>query len=182
MLVLLADHELNASTFAARVVASTRADVYACVAAALGAMAGPRHGAASDRMEALVAEIGRPEHAAAVANERTRRGEALPGFGHGFYDDGDPRAVPLLEGARALAPKARETRIVCALDEVMRDAGRPRANVDAAAVAVRAALGLPAGTAAGLFALSRTAGWIAHVLEQYEQGSLIRPRARVRAP
>ena len=82
---LTAEHELNASTFAARVVASTRADVYGCVQAGLAALSGPLHGAASDQVEALLAEAGSPEGAEAVIHERARRGERIPGFGHPYY-------------------------------------------------------------------------------------------------
>src|SRR5439155_21588512 len=96
-LVLSADHELNSSTFAGRVAASVGADVYACVAAALAAFSGPRHGGACDRIEALLAETGRPERAATAIEERRRRGELVPGFGHQLYPGGDPRTPPLLE-------------------------------------------------------------------------------------
>jgi citrate synthase len=177
-LVLCADHELNASAFAARVAASTQADVYACVSAALGTLSGPRHGGASERFEALVAETEQPERATRVVLERARRGETVPGFGHPLYPAGDPRALPLLAQARALAPRSREVRTVLALVEAMREADRGAPNLDSGLVALRAALGLPRGTAVGVFAIGRMAGWVAHVLEQYAAGFLFRPRAR----
>ncbi len=180
-LVLLADHELNASAFAARVAASTGADVYACEAAALATLTGPLHGAASERVEALVAEIARPEAAARVLHDRMRRGEQIPGFGHPLYPGGDPRARPILESARELAPRAPALRTVLALVDAMRAAGRPPPNVDAALVALSAALELPAGSGPGLFAVGRTAGWVAHVLEQYQADYVVRPRARYAA-
>jgi citrate synthase len=177
-LVVCADHELNASAFAARVAASTHADVYACLLAALGTLTGPRHGGSCDRVEALVAETERPERATHVVLERARRGEGVPGFGHPLYPAGDPRASPLLDHARALAPRSRDVRVVLALIEAMRDTGRGAPNLDAGLVALAAALGLPRGSAIGVFAIGRMAGWVAHVLEQYAAGFLFRPRAR----
>jgi citrate synthase len=178
-LLLSADHELNASTFAARVAASTAADLYAAALAGLAAFSGPRHGAASDRAEAVIAEIVRPADAERVVRERARRGERVPGFGHEFYRDlPDPRAVVLMEEARALAPRAREVQCVDALVRAMADAQRPPPNVDVGIVAIRAALGLPPGAASGVFAVGRSAGWSAHVLEQYGSERLLRPRAR----
>jgi citrate synthase len=178
-LLLSADHELNASTFAARVAASTGADLYAAALAGLAAFSGPRHGAASDRAEAVVAEIARPADAERVVRERARRGERVPGFGQDFYRDAaDPRALVLLEEARALAPRARVVLCVDALVRAMEAARRPKPNVDIGIVALRAALALPMGAASGVFAVGRSAGWSAHVLEQYGSEQLLRPRAR----
>ncbi len=178
MLVLLADHELNASTFAARVAASAQADPYACVLAGLATLSGPLHGGASDRVEALLAEVERPADAARVVHERERRGERVPGFGHGFYREGDPRARLLLETARASGGRARGVRELEAVIATMAAHARPGPNVDTGAVALRCALGMPRGAVTGLFAVGRCAGWIAHVIEQYESGQLLRPRAR----
>jgi citrate synthase len=180
VLVLLADHELNVSTFAARVAASAHADPYAAVLAGLAAFSGPLHGAASDRAEALVAEAEALGDAARVVHERERRGELMAGFGHPFYPSGDPRAALLLDTARALHARSKTAAAAFALIDAMAAAGRPAPNVDMAVVALRAALGLPRGAAAGLFAVGRCAGWIAHVLEQYAAGFLLRPRARYR--
>ncbi|MCE9668935.1 citrate synthase family protein [Myxococcus stipitatus] len=181
-LVVSADHELNVSTFAARVTASSGADLYACVSAALAAMSGHRHGGACDRVEALLAEIQRPERAADVVRERLRRGESVPGFGHRLYPDGDPRLPPLIEGARALRPEAPGVRIASAVLDAMRVAGHPPPALDYGLVMVADALGLPPGSAATLFAVGRAAGWVAHILEQREQGHLLRPRARYVEP
>jgi len=182
-LVLLADHELNASTFAARVAASAHADPHACVLAGLAALSGPRHGGASDRVEALLAAVPDAGRAGAVLRERERLGEPVPGFGHPFYPAGDPRAALLLETCRGLGPRrgGAAARTLDAVVDAMAAAGRPPPNVDVAAVRLRLALGLPRGAAAGLFAVARCAGWMAHVLEQYETGHLLRPRARYRA-
>ena len=184
LLVLMADHELNASTFAARVAASTHADVYAAIQAGLATLSGPLHGGASDQVEALLNEIARPEDAERVINERARRGERVPGFGHFLYRDsgGDPRARALLEATWELDTQTDEVARFTALVTAMERAGRPEPNVDAAAVAVRAAVGLPRGAVAGLFAVGRSVGWVAHVVEQYEAGHLVRPRARYTGP
>lgn len=181
-LVLSADHELNPSTFAARVVASSGADLYACVAAAIAALSGPRHGGTCDRIEALVEEAGDPARAARIVRERTRRGEAIPGFGHRLYPERDPRTPPLLDVAHAIAPRAPAVRTLLALVRAMQDTGREAPTLDVGLVAVASALGLPRGAAVALFAIGRTAGWIAHALEQRSADFLLRPRARYVGP
>ncbi|HSU41944.1 MAG TPA: citrate synthase family protein [Polyangiaceae bacterium] len=178
-LVVIADHELNPSSFAARVAASTGADLYACVGAALGALSGPEHGGATARVEALVAETQRPGRATLVIEERARRGDALPGFGHPLYPKGDPRATVLLTHDK---PRHAAERTLAALVESMRAAGREPPNVDLGLVATALALGLPAGAAPAIFAVGRAAGWIAHVFEQRGAGFVLRPRARYTGP
>ena len=177
--MLSADHELNPSSFTARVAASTGADLYACVGAALGALSGPEHSGACERVEALLAEIGTPARVATVIEDRTRRGDALPGFGHPLYVHGDPRAAALLAG---LAPRRRAERTLAALVARMKAARREPPNIDLALVATASALGLPPGAASAIFAVGRAAGWIAHVLEQREAGFVLRPRARYTGP
>ena len=181
-LVVSADHELNVSAFAVRVAASAGADLYACVSAGLAALSGPRHGGVCDRVEALVAEAGRPERAGAAVRDRMRRGEAIAGFGHRLYPDGDPRAELLIETARALAPRSLAVRTVLALVDEMRAAGREPPTLDMGLVALAAAAGLPPGSALALFAVGRAAGWIAHAFEQREAGYMLRPRARYTGP
>jgi citrate synthase len=181
-LVLCADHELNPSAFAARVAASTGADLYACVTAALATLSGPRHGGTCDRIEMLVTEAGSPRRAAATLDARLRRGDAIPGFGHPLYPHGDPRGRVLLESAQALSPRARPLRTLLALVQAMRERGREEPTLDTGLVALAAALGLPPGTAVGLFAVGRAAGWIAHALEQQAAGFVLRPRARYVGP
>ncbi|HEY8206951.1 MAG TPA: citrate synthase family protein [Myxococcaceae bacterium] len=181
-LVLCADHELNASAFTARIAASAGCDLYACAQAALAVVQGPEHGGACDRMEALVAETGKPERAAATVRDRARRGEALSGFGHRLYPRGDPRGPPLIAAAEALAPRAPGVRTISALVAAMRQLGHAGPTVDAGLVALSSALGLPAGSAVGLFALGRSAGWIAHAMEQRAAGYMLRPRARYVGP
>jgi citrate synthase len=183
-LVLCAEHELNPSTFAARVAASTDADPYAVVAAALATITGPKHGGASERVEALVREVETPARVRKVLLARAARGELIPGFGHILYPAGDPRVAPLLSAAREAAGKKKdgELETLFAIAQAMADQGRPPPNLDFALVAVCAALRLPPGSASAVFALGRTAGWIAHALEQYGMDELIRPRARYVGP
>jgi citrate synthase len=183
-LVLCAEHELNPSTFAARVAASTGADPYAVVAAALATITGPKHGGASERVEALLREVETPARVRKVLLARAARGEPIPGFGHILYPSGDPRVAPLLSAARELAGKKKDGALetLFAVVDAMADQGRPPPNLDLALVAVSSALRLPAGSAGAIFALGRTAGWIAHALEQYGMDELIRPRARYVGP
>src|SRR5262249_36311419 len=122
-LVLCADHELNASAFAARIAGSAGCDLYTSVQAALAVVQGPEHGRAADRMEAMVAEVGRPERAADTVRDRARRGEALSGFKHRLYPRGDPRCPPVIAAAEALAPRAPGVRTVVALASAMRQLG-----------------------------------------------------------
>ena len=177
-LVLCADHELNVSTFAARIAASAGADLYACTSAALAALSGPRHGGACDRVEALVVETAHADRARSVIFDRTRRGEPLPGFGHRLYAERDPRAEVLLDLARAIGGRSSALKTILALVKVMREEGREPPTLDAGLVALTAALALPAGSAVAIFAIGRAAGWIAHVLEQRGDPHLLRPRAR----
>jgi citrate synthase len=181
-LVLAADHELNASTFAARVAASTNADVYACVQAALATLSGPRHGGASERIEALVDAIGAPEDVERVVHERGRRGEAIDGFGHPLYPDGDPRARGLLELAAELGSDRARVKTCIELVEVVKRGEGGGPTLEMGLVALAEALALPPGSASGIFAVGRCAGWVAHVLEHYEAGYLLRPRARYKSP
>jgi citrate synthase len=176
--ILCADHELNTSTFAARVAASTGADLHACLGAALAAFGGPRHGGASEQVELMAREAASPSRAAAVVGERLRRGERLPGFGHPLYPDGDPRVAPLLERALVLKPGAPRLRTLLAVAEAVEATGRPRANLDVAIAAACAALDLPLGLGPAIFAIGRSAGWVANILEQQTSSSALRPRAR----
>ena len=179
VLVLLADHELNASTFVGRVVAATGATPYAVVAAALGALSGRRHGGASARSEALFREIGDGDPLAVMAG-RLRRDDSLPGLGQPLYPDGDPRALAIIEAIGQARPAEGE-HVAAAAIAAMRLTGE-YPNVDFALGAVAVALDLPAGSALALFLVARSVGWIAHAIEQYDSGVLIRPRARYVGP
>jgi len=177
-LVLCADHELNVSTFAVRVAASAGADLYGAVGAGLFAFTGPKHGASTLRIEALV-ERGRSRPERAVA-ARLARGEDLPGFGHPLYPEGDPRTPPLLELARRHG--GRRLRTIDRLIASVERATDQRPNVDLGLLAVCRAAGWPAEVGAALFALGRSAGWVAHALEQRRSTALLRPRARYIGP
>lgn len=169
-LVLCADHELNASSFTARCVASTGASLRAAVIAGLAALTGGRHGGTTARNEAMWEEVGVTDVAARM-RERLARGERLPGFGHHLYPAGDVRASAML--ARVLPAHPAWQTMIDAADALIGQ----RPSLDFALVAVRRHLNLPVGAAFGLFALGRTIGWIAHAMEQRESTQLIRPRA-----
>src|SRR5206468_4908794 len=144
-LVLLADHELNASTFAVRVAASTGASLAAAVVAGLAAVSGPRHGAATARVEAFLDEVGKPERASAAAGPGPERGDAVPGFGHPLYPNGDPRGEALLATAARLGARSREVKTMSAIVSAMQLAAREKPTVDVGIVALSAALGLRRG-------------------------------------
>jgi citrate synthase len=174
-LVLSADNELNPSTFVARIAASTGASLAACLAAALATLSGPRHGGMCDRVDALLAEAERIGPRAAV-RQRVQRGEDLPGFEAGAYPHGDPRVPPLLETARRKSSKRHA--VMQQIHDEVAALGGEAPSLDFGLVAVAHAVELAPGTAARFFALGRTAGWVAHVMEQREGGAPIRPRAR----
>jgi citrate synthase len=170
-LILCADHELNVSAFTARCAASAGASPYAVVQAGMAALSGFRHGAYTYRVEALFREA-EALGAEGAVQSYLRRGLELPGFGHRLYPEGDPRGRDLL----AMLEPVPEV-----VQELTRNAESLlglRPNVDFALVAMAHSLSLPPGAPLALFALGRCAGWIAHALEQYGTGKLIRPRAR----
>lgn len=173
-LVLCADHELNASGFTARCVASTGASLRAAVVGGLAALTGGRHGGTTARVEALWDELGEAQ-APARLRQRLARGETLPGFGHHLYPEGDVRATLLLEMLPRQGPAAALAAEVMALTGLA-------PSVDFALVALRRHLQLPAGSAFGLFALGRCAGWLAQALEQRATRQIIRPRAAYTGP
>jgi citrate synthase len=175
-LVLLADHELNASTYVARCVASTGATPYAVVSAALAALSGRRHGGASASAEAFFQALGPDADPLAAMAARLARGEAVPGLGQPLYPDGDPRALAIVEALTAACPKAGAHVAAAAVAAAQLTGQYP--NVDFALGAASVALGLPPGSALAMFVVARTVGWIAHAIEQYRGGDLIRPRAR----
>ncbi|MCB9744046.1 MAG: helix-turn-helix domain-containing protein [Alphaproteobacteria bacterium] len=176
-LILCAEHELNASSFAARVAASTGAGLHACLIAALATHSGPRHGGASAEVEALVEACARAGAEAGLQRWRETRGP-LPGCGHRLYPDGDPRFPLLMDAARAAPFGEHALRPLQQLVLAIEAAGLPAPNLDFGLVALRRAWDLPHGSGALVFLLGRIAGWVAHVLEERERGLLIRPRAR----
>jgi citrate synthase len=175
-LVLLADHELNASTFVARCIASTGATPYAAMAGGLAALSGRLHGGASARAEALFRDLGDSAEPMSALAARLARGEALPGLGQPLYPQGDPRCLAIVEALTTARPEAGARAAAAAVAAMELTGEYP--NVDFALGAATVALGLPPGSALGMFLVARSVGWIAHAIEQYESGTLIRPRAR----
>lgn len=169
-LILCADHELNVSTFTARCVASAGATPYEVVSAALAALSGHRHGGHCRKVETLFSEAQSTSPQEALLR-RMQEGIEIPGFAHVLYPEGDPRGSCLLEMLGQL--DSVTSGLIQSADELL----QIRPNIDFALVALCHYLRLPAGSALALFALGRTAGWIAHALEQIATGKLIRPRA-----
>ena len=176
-LVLLADHELAASTLAARAAASVRADPYAVVGTGLGAMSGALHGGASLGAETLMAAARGPEDVPRVVAELLRRGEKVPGFGHFVYRGGDPRAILLLDLVRRAAPKSRQLAVADAVFAEVRHKSLPEPNIDFAIATLVRVAGMVRGAGEAIFAVAGTAGWIAHALEAYSGPGPLRPRA-----
>jgi citrate synthase len=177
-LVLCADHELPVSTFVARCVASSEATPYAVVVAGLSAVGGVKHGGHLELVEAFLREVEAVEDARKVMAGRLRRGEQIPGFGHSLYPGGDPRGAELLRLTSAAYPDSPAVELCRAVADKVLELIGERPTVDFGLVTLARALGLPPGGAVALFALGRTVGWIGHAIEQYEGGSLIRPRTR----
>jgi citrate synthase len=171
-LVLCADHELNVSAFAARVVASTGAHLHATVCSGLAALSGPRHGGATARAYAVL------EGSADDLAARWARGDDLPGFGHALYPHGDPRAAELLAMLRERAAGTARMEHVETLIARAHEVSGLHPNVDLMLATLCHAYRLPASAALVMFACGRLAGWLAHVLEQQTLGKLIRPRAQ----
>lgn len=180
VLVACAEHELNASTFAARVVASTGADLYASVLAALCSLSGPIHGGACDRIESMFADLDAGTRIDQALDAFRAKHLLPPGFGHTIYPDGDPRAALLKRVARATAKrqgrKLFETSLM--VEEAVWKRERLRPNLDFYLTVCVRMIGFPRGMPAAIFAMGRAAGWIAHSLEQSADNRLIRPRMR----
>ncbi len=196
-LILHADHELNASTFAARVAVATLADLHAALTAAVATLKGPRHGGANEDVLAMLLEIGDPARAEAFVEarlgargtlskaERADPKARMPGFGHRVYKVDDARARVLRGMAKSMAEATGKTRLFEVAERVY-DAMRARTslpvNVDFSSAVVYDALGIPPDFCTSIFAVGRVAGWVAHVLEQFADNRLIRPRADYAGP
>jgi citrate synthase len=182
-MVLLADHELAASTLAARVAASVRADPYSVVSTGLGVMAGSLHGAASHLVVDLFEDVRVPGAASRVVGERLRTGARLPGLGHQVYRRSDPRAALLLELlARLPLPRPRWS-VVEAVREIVGARLPVVLNVDFAIGALAYATGMDRNAGEVIFSVARTAGWLAHAVEEYAEAPLrFRPRAAYTGP
>ena len=187
-LVLHADHELNASTFAARVAAATLTDIYSAMVAAIGTLKGPLHGGANADVMRLLLEIGEhatPDRVDAAIRARLARKEKIPGFGHRVYRTEDPRATHLRQMSRELGRRAGTTAwydMSERIEALVKGEKKLNPNVDFYSASTYYALGIPIDLYTPIFAVSRMSGWTAHVLEQYANNRLIRPRADYTGP
>ena len=178
--ILYAEHEFNASTFSARVTASTLSDIYAAVTSAIGTLKGPLHGGANEAAMNVLREIGQPQKAEAWVRDRLSRHEKIMGFGHRVYRGGDSRVPMMRELARQLGNRLGQPHwhdVCVALEAAVEQQKGLFANVDLYAAPVLHMLGLPANLNTPVFACARVAGWCAHVIEQHDHNRLIRPRS-----
>jgi 2-methylcitrate synthase len=185
VLVLYADHEFNASTFSARVTASTMSDIYSAVTTGIGTLKGPLHGGANEESMGVLEQIGSPEQVETWVKERLARNEKVMGFGHRVYKSGDSRVPVMRELARGLGERTGEIRWVAICERLEQAMWREKnlcANVDLYAAVVLRLLGIPAALNPAIFACSRVAGWCAHVIEQHGHNRLIRPRSLYTGP
>ncbi len=184
-LVLHADHELNASTFTARVCVATLSDVYSGITAAIGALKGPLHGGANENVMKMLKEIGEEENVESYIHNALQNKVKIMGFGHRVYEHGDPRAKHLREMSKRLCVLLGEEKwynmSVKIEDIVTREKALPP-NVDFYSASVYHCLGIDHDLFTPIFAISRMSGWLAHILEQYENNRLIRPRAEYSGP
>jgi citrate synthase len=184
-LVLHADHELNASTFAARVTAATLADMHSAITSAIATLKGPLHGGANEAVMRMLLEIGSLDRVDDSIHGKLARKEKIMGFGHRVYHTEDPRATHLREMSKALAESSGETRwydMSRRIEKLMNEEKKLNSNVDFYSASVYYMLGVPIDLFTPIFAVSRVSGWTAHVLEQHEHNRLIRPRAEYIGP
>jgi citrate synthase len=184
-LTLHAEHELNASTFAARVTAATLSDIYSAVTSGIGALRGPLHGGANEDVIKLLLEAGTAEKALTMVQDKLANKIKIPGFGHRVYHTTDPRAASLKGLAQELGKRTGHEelyQISKRIEQYMLDTKRLNANVDFYSASTYYSLGIPVDLFTPIFAVSRMSGWTAHVLEQYRNNRLIRPRAEYLGP
>jgi len=179
-LTLHADHELNASTFAARVTAATLSDIYSSITSAIGALKGPLHGGANQDVIKILLDAGTPERAVAKVKEMLAQKKKIPGFGHRVYHTEDPRATHLRVLSEELGRRTGHTDMYLMsrlVEDTIKQEKHLNANVDFYSASTYYSLGIPVDLFTPVFAISRMSGWTAHVLEQYHNNRLIRPRA-----
>ena len=184
-LILHADHELNASTFTSRVCVATLSDIYSGITAAIGALKGPLHGGANERVMKMLTEIGEVENAIPYVQEKMAKKEKIMGMGHRVYRSGDPRAKHLKKMSKELTKLTGQPKwydMSERIEEYIKTEKGLPANVDFYSASVYHSLGIDHDLFTPIFAISRFSGWIAHILEQYENNRLIRPRAEYSGP
>jgi citrate synthase len=184
-LILHADHELNASTFTARVVSGTLADMYGAVTAAIAALSGPLHGGANTNVMKMLLEIGDVEKAEEYVKNALARKQKIMGIGHAVYKTEDPRATHLRQFSKEMGERAGETRwfeISRRIEEIMLREKGMYPNVDFYSASTYYMMNIPLELFTPIFAVSRISGWTGHILEQYENNKLIRPRAEYVGP
>jgi citrate synthase len=184
-LILQADHELNASTFTARVVAGTLADMYSAVTAALGALSGPLHGGANTAIMKILLEIGDVDRVEGYVSDALSKKKKIMGFGHAVYKTEDPRATHLRRFSKEMGERKGDSKwyeITAKLEAIMKREKNLLPNVDAYSASTYYMMGIPLDLYTPIFAISRISGWTAHILEQYADNKLIRPRAEYVGP
>jgi citrate synthase len=184
-LILYAEHEFNASTFTARVVTSTQSDLYSAIVAAVGALKGPLHGGANERVLEVLEEVATPANAETWVRQALAQKRKIMGFGHRVYKDGDPRAVILRNYCAELARRSGDDsleQIADTLERVVREEKKLPPNLDWPSARLYKYLGLEVDLYTPLFVASRVVGWAAHVIEQSEHNRLIRPRSNYIGP
>lgn len=184
-LILHADHELNASTFAARVTAATLSDIYSAATSAIGALKGPLHGGANEAVIKLLLSTSTPENAVERVKQDLEHKVKVPGFGHRVYRTADPRAIHLKKMSEELGRRTGHSELYeksSRVERAVHDLKGLNANVDFYSASTYYSLGIPVDLFTPIFVVSRMAGWTAHVLEQYSNNRLIRPRAEYEGP